>query len=462
MKTELPWTQISKTIGWADIINQLWFFDETEDYTIWQVIFWKLNRYTALVNTVGLLEWDFSNAPDVSTDREVINSVMYSVHPSLSQSFSNAAVHMNLDLEETSSSIFSLVWWEIIASKDITVFVSLSVLVQFDWAAWNRSTSRSVLQRDTGAWFIDVPYTEVYGYVRTVWDDRATGTIIQQLTVNAWDKLRVEMVNFSDANDLETVINGCGVNLWTPSSGKWEKGDKWDQWDAWSPWDITWEWVFTTWVTIANTNEAYEFLWSSYVCLTNWTTTDPSDISTDWDVLAERWIDWSWSTLTIQGNWSNIPNTPHSTLNFTWDVELVDEWAGVAKIDVIKNSYMLPIYAEENQALGNNAYEWGFGANAATPNDGGVTIYVPLWYTAKIIAMSIRVWGWTATVESLVNGVLQWVLCNVTVSTGQSATNDSFAPVAINIWDYVNFRTTSSSGTSWPNVVTMWIEYTKS
>ena len=123
---------------------------------------------------------------------------------------------------------------------------------------------------------------------------------------------------------------------------------------------------------------------------------------------------------------------------------------------------MIPIRAEENGWLTTGSYEWAFGNGANTPNDGWVTVYVPTGYTAKIVAMSLRIWGWTATVEAVLNWTLQWALCNVAVSTGQWNTNDSFTAVDIDDGDYINFRTTTASGTSWPCVATMWIEYTKS
>ncbi len=122
-------------------------------------------------------------------------------------------------------------------------------------------------------------------------------------------------------------------------------------------------------------------------------------------------------------------------------------------------SYMYPVWAEENSSLGNNTYEWAYGNGANTPSDGGLTIYVPTGWTCEVVAMSLRLGGGTATVELLINGVLQGSSANVVISTGQSGTNE-FTPIALVDNDFINFRTTVASGTSSPCVVTAWIRMT--
>ena len=125
-------------------------------------------------------------------------------------------------------------------------------------------------------------------------------------------------------------------------------------------------------------------------------------------------------------------------------------------------SYTYPIWAEENAALGVTTYEWAFGNGADTPQDGGITIHVPYGYKSYVSAMSLKLKSGTATVELLINGVLQGSNCDVTVSTGTTATNSGFDPIELFDGDYINFRTTTASGTAAPNVVTAWIRVVKS
>lgn len=123
------------------------------------------------------------------------------------------------------------------------------------------------------------------------------------------------------------------------------------------------------------------------------------------------------------------------------------------------SSYMVPIWAEENAALGASAYEWAFGNGANSPADGGITIYVPSGMQCHVVAMSLRVGGGTATVELVHNGSVKGAACNVVLASGQSATDEMETPLEISNNDYINFRTQAASGTSAPCVVTAWLLY---
>ena len=127
--------------------------------------------------------------------------------------------------------------------------------------------------------------------------------------------------------------------------------------------------------------------------------------------------------------------------------------------DPTKQEYVVAIWAEENSSLGNTTYEWAFGNGANTPQDGGVTILVPDGFKCEVVGMTLRLGGGTATVELVHNGVLQGANCNVTIASGQGAANSSFAPIAVQDNDYINFRTTTAVGTASPCVVTAWLKY---
>lgn len=117
------------------------------------------------------------------------------------------------------------------------------------------------------------------------------------------------------------------------------------------------------------------------------------------------------------------------------------------------------VWAEENSSLGaSNTYEWAFGNGANTPSDGGLTIFIPSGWKCEAVGMSIRIGGGSATVELVYNGTPQGSDAQV-VSSGQGGTNEFTTPLEISDGDYVNFRTSSSSGTSSPCVAGLWLHY---
>ena len=150
---------------------------------------------------------------------------------------------------------------------------------------------------------------------------------------------------------------------------------------------------------------------------------------------------------------SIIYSEDEDQFNITSDVD-VD--GSVTADKFIGQSYMYPVWAEENAGLGTNEYEWAFGNGANTPSDGGLTMYVPSGWNCSIVAMSIRVGGGTANVSLVKNGVVQGENAYVNLAAGQSAITE-FQPLYVSNNDYINFRTTSSAGTSGPCVVTAWV-----
>lgn len=127
-------------------------------------------------------------------------------------------------------------------------------------------------------------------------------------------------------------------------------------------------------------------------------------------------------------------------------------------------SYMVPIWAEENQSLGNNTYEWAFGNGANTPSNAGITIYVPSDYTCAIVAMTATTNNpsGSSKIEADVNGSVLGASDGVEVTlSGRSGENNTFTPYSINSGDRLTFRTRTAATNSNPNTVTAWLKYTK-
>ena len=110
--------------------------------------------------------------------------------------------------------------------------------------------------------------------------------------------------------------------------------------------------------------------------------------------------------------------------------------------------------------MANNTYEWAYGNGANTGAGGGVAVYVPSGYTCSVVAMSATLAAGSATIELEINGTLtaQTIYVDTAVSRGGAAT---ITAQSISNGDRVNFRTQSQSGTSGPNTVTAWLEFTE-
>ena len=139
-------------------------------------------------------------------------------------------------------------------------------------------------------------------------------------------------------------------------------------------------------------------------------------------------------------------------------------WSALGGSSSASYSYMVPIWAEENNVLGNNSYEWAYGNGASTPSNAGITIYVPSDYSCAIVAMTATTSNdsGTSKIEANVNGTVLGASNSVEVTlSGRSGENNGFAPYAISTGDRLTFRTRTAGTNTGPNTVTAWLKYTK-
>ena len=139
-------------------------------------------------------------------------------------------------------------------------------------------------------------------------------------------------------------------------------------------------------------------------------------------------------------------------------------WSALGGSSSASYSYMVPIWAEENNTLGNNTYEWAYGNGASTPSNAGITIYVPSDYSCAIVAMTATTSNdsGTSKIEANVNGTVLGASNSVEVTlSGRSGENNGFAPYAISTGDRLTFRTRTAGTNTGPNTVTAWLKYTK-
>jgi hypothetical protein len=447
----------------ASLADDLKFYDETKNYNSGDRVFWQGIWYEASNSVTGTDEGDLSNSPDQSpTYWSVVKSLIYNSYPSASQSFTNASritIAFDTERKNEPSNIITT------ASNGELTFNSngnfiLTVSVTYDNTSNNRDTIYSYVQYDTGSGWTDITSAKLYNYSRNSADGEGTSSITFPLSASSGDKLRVQCIA-RNSDTINTVPDGMNLTIVATSGGAGPKGEKGDKGDDGVQGDIVWRGAYNS-STTYNENDAVENNGSSYVCLNDGTSGDAPP-SSNWDLIAQKGTNGSGSTVNVSDSSTSLPNTPHNTLNFTGDITATDSGSGVAEISYTtpKNTYMVPIWAEENAALAANTYEWAFGNGANTPNGHGVSIYVPSGYSCSVVALSLNIRQGTATVELELNGALQGSNCDVSVNSGTANTNDSFTPVSVSNNDIINFHTVTQNNTGGPNVITAWLKYTE-
>lgn len=452
----------NRTLTGASFIPELMMYDETKNYSSGDIVNWKGSKYIANTTiTSSTLESDLSNAPDTSADWDKLKPFIFSCYPSASQSFNNTKTTISFDSTryDSSTGAFS------ISAGDLTFNVQgtflLNISMSFNNSSTTRTTVTTSIQQDTGSGYLDISNIQMYNYSRTTLDGKDTSSVTIPLDVSAGDKIRVQAVN-RDVNNVSTVVDGCNITLFPIDSVSGIKGDPGVAGPAG---DLHWLGIYNNGTSYVQ-YDTVQYQGSTYTTTGNTTGTNPgtpSSPNAPWELVAEKGTDGAGATITISEDSTNINNTPHGTLNFITPLVATDAGGGVADINVQipKNTYMNCIWAEENAALGNNTYEAAFGNGANTPNGHGVPIYVPIGYKCELVAMGLTLRQGTATVEAVKNTTLLGSQADVTVSSGISAINDSFTPVAFNSGDIINFHTTTQSGTGGPNVFNAWFKYTE-
>jgi hypothetical protein len=446
----------------ASLTEGIGIYSEIKNYAVGDIVFWNSRHYKCVSAVTGTTEGDLSNAPHLSSDwAESYNSI-FSCYPSSSQTFTNSRITINFNTERHSDADFSL------SSGEITFNKSGTFIVCVDFAINNynggRSGANGYLQMDTGSGFTDLSDYKLSTYNRDDDTGENSGTLVIPLTVDDGDKIRLQAIRYDGSATLSTIPDGCSITIFDTRGERGPKGDDGAPGPTGAAGDLEWKGSWSS--QSYDENDTVEYNGSCFVCTVTGTTSNPgtpSSPNAGWELVARAGTDGSGTSINVSDSGSSLANTPHSTLNFTGDISAVDGGSGTANINVTipKNTYMLPVWAEENAALGAGNYEWAFGNGANTPNDGGLTVFVPSGYTCQVVAMSLRVGGGTATVELVLNGTLQGSNCDVTVSSGQSATNSSFTPITVSNNNYINFRTTTENNNSGPNVVTAWLKYTE-
>ncbi len=404
----------------------------------------------------------FSNSTGWQVNSEVIDKLplLFSCTTNNSQTFIDTRINVNIDkIIKSQGNIAHLTSNEIIFDENGLFIFSVSCATDISSGS-SRSTSNAFLQIDTGSGFIDVSDFKLSMYNRMSGNGISQGSQIIPINISKNDKIRLQVVRADGSDTLMTIPNGTSITVFMSKGLRGEKGVKGD---SGNDGDLTWE---GTWSAGSyDINQTVQYQGSSFVCITNGTVTTPgtpSSPNTGWELLCEKGVDGSGTSINISDSNVSVPNSPFSTINFTGDITATDAGSSIVDVNFEETiEYMIPIWAEENNSLGAGSYEWAFGNGANTPSDGGITIFVPSGYSCEVVGMSLRVGSGTATVELVVNGVLQGSACQVQLTSGQGIANTISPTISISSGDYINFHTLSANSTSGPCVVTAWLRYFK-
>ena len=204
------------------------FYDETKNYNINDVVFWKGSLYTANVSITGTTEGDLTNSPDASTDWDKNTAVSFSCYPGSQQTFNNTPVTLNFDTTRATDPALSL------SSGEVTFNSTGIYLVHFEVTLDDTTTSRTTskgyleLSTDSGSNWNIITNTEAWTYNRTSGTGgRSTGSLTIPLSLNTGDMIRVQVVCASAVN-IQTIPAGCNLTVFTTDGASGPKGDKGD------------------------------------------------------------------------------------------------------------------------------------------------------------------------------------------------------------------------------------------
>jgi len=397
----------------------------------------------------------------ISSEVADMPPLVFSARNSSNQSFTDTRIDVTLDhVVKSYGGIAHLDSGEIVFDKAgifiLLVSVGIDVL-----SGSSRSIANSFVQLDTGSGFTDIPDILLLTYNRMGGSGINGDSAHIPIEVSAGDKIKIQSVRENGSDTLQTVFPSCAITI---ISSKGLRGEKGEKGDTGADGDVVWRGVWTA--GTYNTHDGVQYQGSSFICNANGTTNNPgtpASPNAGWDLWVQKGADGSGAVINISEDGTNIPNTPHGTINFQGNFNVSNGGSGVANVQYTerKNTYMMAVWAEENAGLSSGSYEWAYGNGANTPIDGGVTIHVPSGYSCEVVAMSIRLGAGDATVELIHNGVLQGSNCQVVATGVQSKTDTIASPIAISDNDYINFRTVTASSTGSPNVVTAWLKYTE-
>lgn len=198
----------------------------------------------------------------------------------------------------------------------------------------DRSDCQSWLELSTngGTSYSKINGTNVYTYHRLALEgyDSASCTIV--LNLNSGDKLRIVGKKINGNSTVRNIGDAVFLTIMQANGVKGSKGDKGD------PGNFSWKGAWSSTVTY-NFEDVVEYQGSSWVATTTNTNSVPSNSNSNWDILAKKGTDGSGSSIIVLEGGTNVPNTPHSEMNFSdADFDLMDQGSGRVLVSLSNKS----------------------------------------------------------------------------------------------------------------------------
>jgi len=334
----------NKSLTGASFNANLSFYDEMVNYSIGEIVYWNLNTYTANTNIIGGAEGDLTNAPNLSVNWDLNESVMYNITNSVSQTFTNTRIDILLDTVLNASSYFTLnsLTGEVTCTKAGDYLVAVSVNIGIGNTSTSRSGSNTftLIDKDDGNGYTDL--LKVNGYHREEPIDADTGANFLVVSLDVGYKLKTQTIRYNGGALLETEVQGIKMLILNVGSvgGKGEKGDQGIQGVTGASGDLnlqgTWSGTFNSGLGY-DENMVVEYNGSAFYSIVNSNTNNPGTPAVPnagWILLCSKGQDGAGSSIIFQKNGVALPNSPHQTVNFIGDVTVTDAGGGVAEVTI--------------------------------------------------------------------------------------------------------------------------------
>lgn len=203
----------------AYINDAMGIWDETDNYAVSDVVWWKGNSFECISPTVGSIRGDLNAAPDVTgSNWSIIVNTIFSVYPtSPDSSTSQNYADVTYDAIRYGSPDFTLNTGngQVTANKSNIYLVALTNSMQNNGNDRSTSTTKMQINKQDGNGFVDVPNLELFAYHRNSQDeDNSVATTIVIPMNQGWI-LKTIFAEQDSSGGVSTIPDGCQLTIWS-------------------------------------------------------------------------------------------------------------------------------------------------------------------------------------------------------------------------------------------------------
>lgn len=192
-------------------------YDETESLIAGQKRFWNGQTYQTNTSITGVERDDLSNAPDISTDWDSLESLglgFFSAYNTTSQSIPANIKWLGVFEYDSSTFMHSTT----VKPENITIGIQGKYHIHIDITNYissgtKASESKGIVKINTGSGWSSINGTSCYMLHNKSGQSLSTGSIDFIYSFNAGDKIRIRTTKVSGTSTLKTVLKGCRILL---------------------------------------------------------------------------------------------------------------------------------------------------------------------------------------------------------------------------------------------------------